>query len=102
MIYVILIIMSAMIIISRFVINDKLSKVIILIYLFWWAICLGVSSFNLYELFPVQRSTYILLILNVGMFYLGFLFCGNFGVKNIIDKKFICMKFQKNRYFSSY
>lgn len=82
MLYIILIIMSAMIIISRLVIKDKLSKVIILIYVLWWALWLGLSTFNFYDLYSVSNSTYFLLLLNVTMFCIGFLFCDAFRHKN--------------------
>lgn len=99
MIYVILIIMSAILILSRLVINDKLSRVIILLYVLWWEIWLGVSTFNFYDLFSVSNSTYYLLLLNVIMFCFGFLFCGVFRNKNRINVQCINYKVSKNSWF---
>lgn len=82
MLYVILTIMFTLVIISRLVVSDKLSKMIILIYLLWWTVWLGLSTFDLYELFSVSNSTYYLLLLNVTLFCAGFLFCGAFRDKN--------------------
>lgn len=99
MLYVILIIMATMIIISRLLINDKLSKTIIMMYLIWWGIWLGLSTFNFYDLFSVQTSIYLLLILNVVMFCIGFLFCGALRPKNKINIKCINEKVTKHSGF---
>ena len=98
MAYLIIVTIFTLIIISRFIINDRLSKIIIMMYLIWWGIWLGLSTFNFYDLFSVQTSTYLLLILNVVMFYIGFLFCGEFRDKDKINfnKKYINDKVSKH------
>lgn len=81
MFFIILILMSAMAIVSMVVIKDKLSRVIILLFLLWWTIWLGLSTFNFYELFSVSNTTYYLLLLNVMMISFGFFVSGAFKNK---------------------
>lgn len=53
-------------------ISDKLSKRIIHTFLTIWFIALTLSTFNPYGLYPVSAKTYLILILNVFSFTLGF------------------------------
>ncbi|MEI8198959.1 MAG: O-antigen polymerase [Eubacteriales bacterium] len=75
-----------MIIISRIIITDKLQRAIITLYLSWWTLWLGISTFNFYDLFPVSSYVYFLLILSVMMFCVGYLFCG-MREKHIVDNR---------------
>lgn len=54
------------------VIRDRLSKGIIYTFLTIWFVSLTVSTFNPYGLYPVSITTYLLLMLNVLSFTLGF------------------------------
>jgi oligosaccharide repeat unit polymerase len=49
----------------------------------WWAFWLAISSLNLYGLYPVTTKIYYLLLLNVVMFFVGFLNGNIFRSKNI-------------------
>ena len=54
------------------VIRDRLSKGIIYTFLTIWFVSLTISTFNPYGLYPVSVLTYLILMLNVLSFTLGF------------------------------
>lgn len=56
----------------KVVIRDKLSFICVFCYLSWWLFWLFLSTFDPYDLFPVTTYSYLLLILNVLFFVLGF------------------------------
>ena len=52
--------------------TSKLASRFLFLSLFLWFICLSLSKINLYDLYEVSHSTYLLLLLNVFSFFLGY------------------------------
>lgn len=84
MLVIVFFIIGVLIFLLNFLIKDKLSKGLLLIYLLWWGVCLTISTLNPYKLYEVSESTYFLLLLNVFSFYLGFVLCRKKIYKNKI------------------
>ena len=59
-----------------FLVRDKLSQKTIIAYLSWWSLWLVISTLNPFGVFPVANRVYLLLLLNVFMFTLGFVLYG--------------------------
>ncbi len=62
---------------TEWLVRDRIALVVARLYLGWWALCLVVSSLDPMDLFPVSGFAYALLLLNVGMFMLGFVGVGH-------------------------
>jgi len=58
---------------TNILIKDKLSRNVIGLYLIWWATWLLISTFNPFELYDVSINIYLLLLLNVSTFLMGYL-----------------------------
>lgn len=99
MIFLILITLVTLIIVSKLFINDKLSKIIILIYLLWWGLWLVLSNLNFYDLFLVEDFTYLLLLLNIVMFAGGFFYCGIFKHRKKEIEIFSSYKISQSKIF---
>jgi len=99
MAYLITLTIFLLLIISRQVILDKLSKTIVTMYLIWWGCWLVLSAFNFFNLFSVRTPTYLLLLLNISMFCVGFSLCGAFRNKNMISKRSINEKISRHSGF---
>lgn len=72
MLYVILFSFSFLCIFVNRLVLDKLSRRIILSFLMIWFISLSISTFNLYDLYPVSIETYTIMLINILGFVLGF------------------------------
>jgi len=86
---IIILFMSLLIAITRFLISDRLSKIIISLYLMWWTMWLTLSTLNVYDLFPVSIKTYFLLLLNIAMVLMGFLYGSIFSSRNRINNVYL-------------
>lgn len=62
-----------MILLSKYLTGLKIATTIIRIYLIFWMIALLISTFNPFGLYKVSIMTYLILILGVIAFYLGFM-----------------------------
>ena len=65
-----------MVVLVWFLVRDKLSQKTIIAYLSWWSLWLVISTLNPFGVFPVANRVYLLLLLNVFMFTLGFVLYG--------------------------
>ena len=65
-----------MVVLVWFLVRDKLSQKTIIVYLSWWTLWLVISTLNPFGMFPVANRVYLLLLLNVFMFTLGFVLYG--------------------------
>ena len=88
MLFIIISITVLTAVIGNVLVRDKLSKNIINIYIFWWLLWLTLSTFNLYDLNEVSDGIYLLVLLNIIMFTLGFSIYGLFK-RNKINTKVI-------------
>ena len=78
-----------------YIIHDKLSRIIILVYLIWWSVWLSLSCLNLYDLYKVSDETYALLLLGVLLFFIGYITASNTKkhtirkahIVNVVDHK---------------
>lgn len=62
-----------MFIVASSIIKNRISKIPLLIYLLWWYLLLSISSFNPYDLYPVSNKGYLLILLNVFVFFIGYI-----------------------------
>lgn len=63
-----------MFLIAKYTIGDRLSKIIIYLFLAWWSTWLIISTLNVFELFDVSFNIYLLIMLGIFMFLIGFSF----------------------------
>jgi len=63
--------------VARLTVRTKVAAAILYVYLGWWAICILVSTLDPLGLEPVSLKTYILLLLNVTTFAVGYVAAGN-------------------------
>lgn len=61
---------------SRLLVRDRIARIVLYLYSGWWFLCLLVSTFDLFGIYPVSSFTYFLLLLNVGTFVAGFIAMG--------------------------
>ena len=74
---IILLIVFFLLISNIILVRDKLSRIFLSIYIYWWSLLLIISTFNPYGLYAVSDSIYSLLILNISMFTFGFILSGH-------------------------
>src|SRR5665648_543372 len=55
----------------------------------WWTMWLTLSTLNVYDLFPVSIKTYFLLLLNIAMVLMGFLYGSIFSSRNRINNVYL-------------
>jgi oligosaccharide repeat unit polymerase len=81
--------------------HDRLSKIIITIYLLWWGVWLSISTLNVFGLFQVSIKTYSLLLLNIVMVLIGFIYGNTLSKKTIASKTLHQYEFKllKNKTF---
>ena len=75
LVLIILCLLSYIIIYGRYKIQDKISKLFFYTFTWYWLGCLTLSLFNPYDLYPVTFESYLLLLLNVFGFIVGFSAC---------------------------
>lgn len=54
-------------------IKNRISRAALSFYMLWWFFLLTISLFNPYELYPVSNKTYTLIMLNIFMYFLGYI-----------------------------
>lgn len=102
MTFLVLIVLILLIGIARYTVSDRLSKILIFLYLFWWMVWLFLSTLNVYGLFPVLPKTYLLILLSLGMFLLGYLFANDNRNKSMdIRIGFPEIKIKSNKIFNT-
>lgn len=75
---------------STILLKNKLSLFFIRTYLIWWGVLFLISLLNPYGLYPVSNKVYILLIISVLFFSIGFI------INGIIDKVKVVKDSSKN------
>lgn len=82
---------------------DKLSKNILYFYLGFWGIAIFLSALNLLKFYPVDYSTYLLLLLHLVAFVIGFAVYGISGTQrrivNVVRLEHQINRFVDNKVF---
>ncbi len=70
---IVLCLVTILFFIAKHTIHDRLSKTVMYLFLLWWGIWLIISTLNVYQLFTVPMTIYLLLILGLFVFLIGYL-----------------------------
>lgn len=69
---IVAVIIGLIFLVTKYLILDKLSKIFIYLFIAWWGVWLILSTLDVYGLFTVDNSTYLLILLAIFMFVTGF------------------------------
>ena len=75
---------TAAFVVSEWMVQDRIARTLIRLYLGWWFICLFASTLDPMDIYPVSPFAYFILLLNVGALTAGFIFAGR-GTEPVVD-----------------
>lgn len=83
----------------NFFVTDRVSKYLIFIYSSYWCLSLFICFINPYQFYPVSYETYILLLLHIILFVVGFLLVNNVSDKKISRSNLNILNILYNKFF---